>query len=577
MPAKQWIVAPDAPPEHVAAFDGLPPALAQVLINRGHVHAEAAMRWLRSNDWQSGGFAGYARKPSIEAAVERLRRAIRDQELIIVYGDFDADGVSSTALMVQTLRALGGQVKAYIPSRVDEGYGVNPESLHMLKEYGARVIVTVDCGIRSVDEVALAGSLGLTMIVTDHHSVGDARPAAFSLINPKLDDADYSEPMLAGVGVAFRLAELLLDGADAPITPDDLLDLVAIGTVADLAPLNSAENRALVRGGLKVLQSARRPGVRALLQVAGIAPSAVDAQCIGFGLGPRINAAGRLAHAKKAYQLLITEDDGEAAKLADELQTLNTERQRLTKEAQDLIRMQLESDGLLEAPLIFAGHREFREGIVGLVAGRLTEEFYRPSAVLHMGDEESRASCRSIPGFHMTHALDLCSDLLVRHGGHAQAAGFTVRNEHIEALKARLIEIAEAELAGKDLQAVLKIDRVLEPREMTLRLADELRLLEPTGQENPQPLFAAQGLRVVDCQPVGKDGQHLRYALRDDATEIRFGAIGFRMGGNGAFRPALGERVDAAFRLEINTWRDESQLQLRLEDLRKPAGVHSPA
>ena len=568
MLTKVWNIAPAASPEALAAYHGLPPAVAQVLINRGQTDPDAALRWLSADDWRSGGFASYARKAPIEAAAERLRRAIADHEQIIVYGDFDADGVSSTALLVQALRALGGEVKAYIPGRVDEGYGVNNDSLHMLKEYGARVIVTVDCGIRSVDEVALGESLGLTMIVTDHHSVGEVHPAAFALINPKLNDCDYSEPMLAGVGVAFRLAELLLNGTNAPITPEDLLDLVAIGTVADLAPLSSAENRALVRAGLKVLQSAQRPGVRALLQVSGIATEDMNASGIGFGLGPRINAAGRLAHAKQAYQLLITEDDGEAANLAAGLQTLNIERQRLTREAQDLIKVQLEREGLLDAPLIFAGHPDFREGIVGLVAGRLTEEFYRPSAVLHEGETESRASCRSIPGFHITHALDQCSDLLVRHGGHAQAAGFTVRNEHLRELRERLTAIAAGELAGRDLRPSLRIDKVLEPREMTLTLAGELKLLEPTGQDNPTPLFAALNLRVVDAQTVGKDGQHLRFMLRDDGSGQVFNAIGFRMGGNGAYRPSLGERVDAAFQLEANTWRGETRLQLRLEDLR---------
>ena len=568
MTPKVWNFAPESPPERLAAFAGVAPTVAQVLVNRGHTDPDVALRWLQSDDWREGGFANYTLRKPIDAAADRLRRAVRDGELIIVYGDFDADGVSSTALMVQALRALGGNVKAYIPNRIDEGYGVNPESLYMLKDYGARVIVTVDCGIRSVDEVALCNELGMCMIVTDHHSVGDARPAAYALINPKLDDVEYSEPMLAGVGVAFRLSELLLEGSRAPLRPEELLDLVAIGTVADLAPLSSAENRALVRAGLKVMQKAHRPGVRALLQVSGIAPEDLNASSIGFGLGPRINAAGRLTHARQAYQLLITDDDGEAARLASELQGLNVERQRLTREAQDLIRAQLSSDGLLEAPLIFAGHPEFREGIVGLVAGRLTEEFHRPSAVLHQGPEVSRASCRSIPGFHITHALDACSDLLVRHGGHAQAAGFTVRNEHIPELKARLTAIAQTELATVDLRPKLEIDRVLKPREMTLTLADELRLLEPTGAENAQPLFAARNLRVTDMQTVGRDGQHLRFALRDDATEIVFGAIGFRMGGNGAYRPTPGDCVDAAFQLELNTWRGETKLQLRLEDLR---------
>ncbi len=568
MPAKEWKIADAAPPELLAAYEGVPTAVAQVLVNRGHTDPEAALRWLKADDWRAGGFSAYESKAPIEAAVERLRRAISDKELIIVYGDFDADGVSSTALLVQALRALGGEVKAYIPSRVDEGYGVNPESLHMLKDYGTKVIVTVDCGIRSVDEAALGASLGLTMIVTDHHSVGERLPQAAALINPKLTDASYTEPMLAGVGVAFRLAEMLLDGANAPLAPEDLLDLVAIGTVADLAPLSSYENRALVRRGLQVLGEAKRPGVRALLRVAGIERGSVNAGSIGFGLGPRINAAGRLAHAKQAYELLITEDDARAAELAHDLQQLNVERQKLTKDAQDLIHAQMQENGQQNAPLIFAGSPDFREGIVGLVAGRLTEEFYRPSAVLHEGEDESRASCRSIPGFHITEALDQCADLLVRHGGHAQAAGFTVQNEHIPELRERLWAIAGAQLAGQDLRPTLQIDRVLQAHELTLSLADELCLLEPTGQDNAQPLFASTGLRVNDIQAVGKDGQHLRIVLRDDGTGLTFGAIGFRMGGNSSYQPDRGDEVDVAYRLELNTWRDETRLQLRLEDLR---------
>lgn len=568
MPVKEWKIAEAAPPEQLAAFEGMPPAVAQVLINRGHVDPAAAMRWLAADDWRTGGFGAYAQKASIDAAVERLRGAVSGGELIIVYGDFDADGVSSTALLVQALRALGGKVKAYIPSRVDEGYGVNPDSLHMLKEHGAKVIVTVDCGIRSVEEAALAASLGMTMIVTDHHTVGETLPQAEALINPKLADASYTEPMLAGVAVAFRLAEMLLDGADTSLAPEDLLDLVAIGTIADLAPLSSYENRALVTQGLKVLREARRPGVRALLREAGIEPAAVNAGSIGFGLGPRINAAGRLAHAKQAYQLLITEDAEEAAQLAAGLQLLNIERQRLTKEAQDLVRARIEADGQQDAALIFAGHPEFREGIVGLVAGRLTEEFYRPSAVLHEGETESRASCRSIPGFHITEALDQCADLLVRHGGHAQAAGFTVLNERVPELRERLLSIASAQLEGQDLRPTLQIDRWLEPRDLTLRLAEDLSLLEPTGQDNVQPLFASAGLQVSDVQAVGKDGQHLRISLRDGATGLTFGAIGFRMGGNGGYQPERGAKVDVAYRLELNTWRDETRLQLRLEDLR---------
>src|SRR5690606_39061877 len=269
----------------------------------------------------------------------------------------------------------------------------------------------------------------------------------------------YTEDMLAGVGVAYRLAEALLtiegnsgrNGRKLP-DPDELLDLVAIGTVADLAPLDRPENRALVRRGLEVLNNTNRPGIRALMEVAGLRSGSILAMHIGFALGPRINAAGRLDSADTALQLLLTDDESEAIGLAQKLQALNTQRQELTRAAQEIIRQQLESEGLLDAPLIFAGDSDFKPGIVGLVAGRLTEEFYRPAVVMEYGEEESRASCRSIPEFDITSALDKCAGLLVRHGGHAQAAGFTVKNENIPALREQLMELAHNALHGQELK-----------------------------------------------------------------------------------------------------------------------------
>jgi single-stranded-DNA-specific exonuclease len=402
--SKRWVIATPVPPEVLNRYPNMGNVLAQVLYNRGFTDEFEAEDFLNANMELFNPF----QMKGINQAVARIRQAIKAHEQIIVYGDFDADGVTSTTLLVQTLTALGAVVKPYIPHRVDEGYGLNSEALLRLAREGVKLVITVDCGIRSVDEVEDGNAAGLDLIVTDHHTIGPEIPKALAVINPKQEDCKYPEDMLAGVGVAFKLADALLRVAKQNHqTPnleiEDLLDLVAIGTVADLAPMNRAENRVLVRRGLEVINRAKRPGVQALLEVSGVKPGTVTAMSIGFSLGPRINAAGRLESAMIAYHLLSAEDYSTALRLAEQLQKLNIERQDLTRSAQAEVREWLEEQRS-ETPLIFASG-DFKAGIVGLVAGRLTEEYSRPTVIMEAGKTESRASCRSIPQFDITHAL----------------------------------------------------------------------------------------------------------------------------------------------------------------------------
>ncbi|MBI5670443.1 MAG: single-stranded-DNA-specific exonuclease RecJ [Chloroflexi bacterium] len=564
---------------------GISQVMAQVLINRGFSTPQQAWEFLRAADLTSGRYLSLKGKHrAIDRAVSRLVQAVERQEKIIVYGDFDADGVTSTVLLVQVLKSLGANVEPYIPNRIDEGYGLNAPALRSLKyEYGAQVVITVDCGIRSVQEVEDGKRFGLDMIVTDHHSIGPDIPDAHAVINPKLQDFDlsprhacpYSEDMLAGVGVAYRVAEALLTVAGAnsklrrlrkPLELDDLLDLVAIGTVADLAPLNRTENRALVRRGLERMNQHPRPGIRALLDVAGVKPGTVSAMTIGFAIGPRINAAGRLADAMIAYRLLAATTEAEAMQYAQQLQELNTQRQTLTREAQGKIKESIEA--IHDQPLIFAGDAGFQPGIVGLVAGRLVEEYFRPAVVMEYGREESRASCRSIPQFDITRALDNCADLLVRHGGHAQAAGFTVSNQNIDALRERLLELARNSLDGQELKPVLEIDADVNINQLTEKLVEELQQLEPTGHMNPSPVLMSRNVLVKEKRTVGADGKHLKLKLAR-AGQRDLDAIGFSLGERAGELP---DYVDVAYQLEMNEWNGSRSLQLNLQDIR-PAGA----
>ena len=564
---KRWHLASPAPPDHIARFPQLSPIIVQLLYNRGITDPAGVHTFLNSSD-STNPFE----LPGLPDAITRLRQALRAGEGIVVYGDFDTDGVTATALLVQTLRALGGRVKPYIPHRVDEGYGLHKPALTRIARLGARVVVTVDCGVRSVDEIQHANQLGLDVIITDHHSIGPTLPPACAVVNPKLPGTPAPAMNLAGVGVAFKLAQgLLRSHRQTPVTrstvrleEEDLLDLVALGTVADLAPL-VGENRALVSRGLERLNRMERPGVEALCRWSGIGPGSVDTNTISYALAPRLNAAGRIAHAKIAYQLLETDYPAEAELRAQELDRLNRERRRWTAEAQERARelALARSDG---GRLLFVAAPDFKSGIVGLVASRLVDEFYLPAVIAEISEPFSRGSARSIPEFHITHALDECADLLVRYGGHAAAAGFTVRTEDLEKLAEQLQQNAQQVLGDQELRPTLQIDAEIPLEQLSGPLHQTLQQLEPCGYANPAPLFLSRYVKLLYYKNVGADGQHLKMTLSNGRAVWE--AIAFRQG-NWAGR--LPDVIDVVYHLETNEWNGERRLQLNIQDLR-PAG-----
>jgi single-stranded-DNA-specific exonuclease len=565
---KRWLIAPPAPSNYLdrlAEDYDIHPVLAQVLYNRGFDIPEAALEFLARHYLADDN--PFLLKGMAEATY-RLRLAIRRGDPIVVYGDFDADGVTSTVLLTEVLTRLGANVRPYIPDRVDEGYGLNSPALKALAEDGVRVVVTVDCGIRSVKEVEDGISCGLDMIVSDHHSVGSTLPPALAVINPRQPGDPYPEKGLAGVGVTYKLVQALYMEAqrrgyraDDPWRPDDWLDLVAIGTVADIVPLRG-ENRALVRRGLALLNNPVRSGLKALYGTARIKPGHVDATAIGFMIGPRINAAGRLRSAMMAFDLLTAANQRQAVTLATELNDVNRERQEKTSTMQTWAEEHIPGDPSGE-PLLFAADERFEQGVVGLVASRLTDQYYRPAVVVQVGEEESHGSCRSIPEFHITHALEECDDLLERYGGHAAAAGFTVRNDRIAPLQERLTDVAGSQLVMDELLPTVDVDAELPLEEATLALAGVLTMLEPTGEGNRPPLFASRHVRVQESRVVGSEGSHLKLTLSSGAHLVE--AIAFRQG---EWYGHLPDFLDIAYELQVHEWNNRQEAQLIIRDLR---------
>lgn len=503
----------------------------------------------------------------MDKAVARIREALRNDELIAVYGDYDADGVTATALLVELLRKLGGRVLPYIPHRLVEGYGLNHEALRKLREEGASLAITVDCGIGSLVEVEYARSLGLDIIVTDHHDVHDELPPAVAVINPKRADSEYPFRSFSGVGVGYKLAQALissLTGETATEQADQWLDLVALGTVADVVPL-LGENRTLVTKGLAVLNSTQRVGIKELVRLAGLPMGALDEGHIGYGICPRINAAGRIDDAIVAYELLTTDSTSEAQRLARILEDRNALRQRLTEAALVKAR-EAAAEQLSESAVLVIEDGDFSAGIVGLVAAKLVEEYGRPVVVLETGEEYSRGSARSIPQFDIAAALGECSALLLRYGGHAGAAGLAIRTDLVDLFRRRLSAIANRELEGKTVGPMLLVDVELPLNLVTWEMQQNIARLAPFGAGNPEPVLVSRGVRVREKRAVGRDGSHLRLVLQSDGA--RFNAVGFRMGARVELIPPV---VDVAYTVAVNEWNGSRRLELRLRDL-QPSG-----
>ncbi len=564
--SKKWKTAPLAPASLQQEFSHINPILLQVLYNRGLAKETVIQSFLDGRYHKS---RDPFLLPDMEKAAARIVHAIQNDEKIVIYGDFDADGVTSTIVLTEGLRGLGAirnNIRPYIPDRIKEGYGLNKEALTTIKEeFRTDLVITVDCGIRSVEEVAHGNAIGLDMIVTDHHGLGDALPDALAIVNPQRPSSQYPEKMLAGVGIAYKLLEAVLAKMDSPPHYDieSTLDLVAIGTVADLAPL-LGENRELVTRGLAVMNQLDRPGIAAIAKIARLQAGSMTSESIGFGIGPRINAAGRIGHAYDAAKLLAAPDLRHANALALKLDALNKQRQQLTRDMSELAEKMVEEN----APIIIAGDKSFHPGVVGLVASRLADSFYRPAIAFEIGEEVSHASCRSIPGFHITDALDEVADLLVRYGGHAQAAGFTIKNKNMEAFKERITAVAHQQLQGMELIPTISIDAEIDLGDVNYALYGILSQLEPTGSANARPIFLSRDVEVVTHRAVGQDGAHLQMKLISGRGNTHpsdaIASIAFRQGSWSEFLPA---RVDIVYSIGINEWRGRRNLQLMIQDI----------
>ncbi|NCB63104.1 MAG: single-stranded-DNA-specific exonuclease RecJ [Clostridia bacterium] len=562
MKYKKWNqAAPDRAAVEALAQAGLPPLAAAVLCARGLDTPALARAFLE---------AANAPLPDpfllrdMDKAVARIDLALDRGEFIAVYGDYDVDGITSTCLLTRYLRSRGATVVSYIPDRLEEGYGLNADAVDTLAAAGVKLIITVDCGITAVDEVEKAREMGVDVIVTDHHECKDGLPAAVAVVDPRRRDCEYPFKALAGVGVALKLALALAGPGERDAVLGEYVDLAAVGTVADVMQL-AGENRAIVTQGLEALNHSKRPGIRALIREAGAEGKPLCASSIGFTLAPRLNAAGRMGQAMVAARLLLTEEAAEAAELAAELCVLNRERQAIEGEIYDTCVSYLEREGGLARRSIVLSGEGWHQGVVGIVASRLTERYSCPAFMICLQDGKGKGSCRSFGGFNLFTALEQCADLLEGFGGHALAAGFTILEEQIPAFRARIDRCVEEWTGGVELQSSLEVDAELSgPELLTVAGINGLSVLEPYGAGNPKPVFLLAGCSVSALSEVG-GGRHLKLKLGRNGQNLD--AIFFSTTAAMA-ELATGDRVDVAFTPQINEFRGARTVQLQVSDIR---------
>lgn len=559
---KIWKVNKKAPKAFLNKFPEYSKLTLQLLWDRG-LKTQQTIDEFFNPDYDEDLHDPFLMK-GMKKAVTRIQKALKNKEKITIFGDYDADGVCGTAILSEALNILGAKPNIYIPDRNKEGNGLN---LNAVKEVAAKktnLIITVDCGSSDFEEVKLANKLGMNVIIVDHHEVTDKLPTAFCVVNPRQKGEKYPFRELAGSGVAFKLVQALIKIIKSPSTGSGfekwLLDLVAIATVADIMPL-LGENRTLVKYGLIVLSKTRRIGLQELMKVARI-NSNLNTDALAYILGPRLNAAGRMDHANTAYELLVSKSQKKTEALARRLDNKNQDRQRLTDKILKAVEKRIDK----KQKLIFQGDEDWPIGIAGLIAGRLTEKYYRPTIIFQKMRDISKGSARSISGFNIVNAISRCQELLKDFGGHPKAAGFTISNKNLKKIKEKLLQIANKSLTKNKLRPVLNIDLKIEPRSLDFKFYDKVQKLAPFGEKNVNPLFLMKGLTVSSIKLVGKNANHLKLYLTKELE--KFQAIGFGLG-DFCDNIKQEDKIDVVFELIVNEWNGTRELQLKIIDLQK--------
>ncbi len=552
----KWIW-PEKSPNDISDIPGFTRIEREILSSRGLTTTDQAAVFLdHSNLIEGDPFL----MKGMKEAVERIARAEKRNELVLIYGDYDADGITATAVLVEVLRGLDIRTEYFIPERITQGYGLHSEVLHDYKAKGVDLVISVDCGIRAVDAIDASREIGLDVIVTDHHELGERLPEAIAIINPKQEGDSYPFKDFAGVGIAYKLACAILDELGM-VAKKPLLDLVALGTVADLAPLHG-ENRSLVIKGLKQLGSTKRSGLIALSQAVGVSDRRIRTETIAFQLAPRINASGRVDSAYKALELLLTDDVETAFRLAKELDQINRKRQKMTVDIVDLAKTKIEEEIELNE-VLFVSDESFHVGIIGLAASRLSDEYYRPAIVANKGDEITRASARSIRCFNIIAALEECSELLLRFGGHKAAAGFSLRTEDISRFQRKINALAREKFREIDLVPSIEIETEVELNELNFNLLAFLDKIQPCGMGNPIPLFGARQVHLDSSRLVGKKRNHLKLMLKQGGKVID--SIAFNQG---HLIRKLTPTIDIAFNFERNDYMGIEGQQLNIKAIK---------
>lgn len=537
------------------------PEISQILNNRGIENEKDAEIFMNPS-------LEYLRDPflmkDMKKSTERIKKAIENKERIYIYGDYDVDGVSSTSILYLYFKSIGFPVKYYIPNRLEEGYGINEDAIKKIHDDGCDLIITVDCGITSVKEVELANELGIDVIITDHHECQSEIPDAYAIVNPKQEDCNYPFDMLCGCGVAFKMIQALTDEEEFKTSMFDYLEIVTLATICDIVPLID-ENRIIVKNGLKLMKEGKNLGLRELIKVCGIETNKIGSSHIGFSIGPRINASGRLGYSYLGVQLFTTDNEDEAKEIANILEGKNIERQmiesKMYKEAEEI----LSSDERFKDDKVLVIAKEgWQHGIIGIVSSKLTEKYYKPTILLTIEDGEATGSARSIKGFSIFDALVSCKDLMNKFGGHEQAAGLALDAKNIDELRVRINEIADYNLSKEDLIENIKVEYELKEDSATLDLVDNLHKLEPFGLSNPSPRFIMRDLLLTNIFKMGKNKQHLKIIVENKKS---YECVGFNMSYL-ADNFQLGDKVDILFQVDENNYNNERKVQFLLKDIR---------